>query len=378
MRKFLILLCLIPLFLLSCNRSGMGIFYSISEEQPLTDTDLDNALSVSGMVKAGTDYFMSAGTLFRRTADGGIWDDTVAMPVDMDVCVALALFEFDGNLYGLFADTAGNTTGLYVSAPGTINWTQVVSVSDKRLTALTATSTALYVTEMVDIATYVTRESQNGKDFITLALDRQYTSVTDAAIFLGETWLLSGANIYSGSVGVPASYIKLVGTPTTTFGYGGIFASNSSSWVVPVLFVSSAEGVVFATSDGATWISAAIVDTDENPVPLNDMAEIDIAGTPVILVGAKNGYYDIIFEGGALTSTFTPVMPGSEDSGLYSSSDSNYLKIDLRSSVVRFFFIDDDDAANATIFACTSGNGLWVNPISGDDPSSLVRKWDRQ
>ena len=368
MRKLLILL-LLPVVFLSCNRSGMGIFYSISEEQPLADTDLDNTLSVTGFAEAGTQYVMSAGTLFSRSMTESVWTNTVDMPTGLTVCVSLVTFGTE--LYAVFADSTGNTTGLYTSPTGTVAWTEI-SVTDNRLTALTATTTALYLTEMVDSATYITRESQDGADFsTTLTLDGQYTSVTDSATFAASTWLLSGANIYKGTAGSPSSFSKLAGTPETVAGYGGLMASS----LVPALFLSNAEGTVYASTDGITWYSATIVDSDDNPVPLFDMAEISVAGTPVVLVGAENGYYDIVFEGGDFTTTFTPATPGSEAAGSYSSSDSNYLVVDLRRSVVRFFYVD---VAESTIFAGTSGNGLWINPISGSDPDTVVRKWDRQ
>jgi hypothetical protein len=370
MRKLLILL-LLPVVLLSCNRSGMGIFYSISEEQPLADTDLDNTLSVTGFAEAGTQYVMSAGTLFSRSMTESVWTNTVDMPTGLTVCVSLVTFSSD--LYAVFADVTGVTTGLYTSPTGTVAWTEI-SVTDNRLTALTATTTALYLTEMVDSATYITRESQDGADFsTTLTLDGQYTSVTDSATFAASAWLLSGTNIYKGSPGLPASYVNLASTPETVAGYGGLMASSLVS--PPALFVSNAEGTVYASSDGINWGSATIVDSDDNPVPLFDMAEISVAGTPVVLVGAEDGYYDIVFEGGAFITTFTPVTPGSEAAGSYSSSDSNYLVVDLRRSVVRFFYVD---VAESTIFAGTSGNGLWINPISGSDPDTVVRKWDRQ
>ena len=372
MRKFLILL-LLPVIFASCNRSGMGIFYSISEEQPLSDTDLDNTLSATGFAKAGTQYILSAGTLFSRPASESIWTNTVDMPEGLGVCVSLEAF--GTNLYAVFADLVGSTTGLFTSPSGTIAWTEI-PVTTNRLTALTATTSALYLTERLDSATFVTRESQDGADFSTiLSLDGQYTAVTDSAQFAGSTWLLSGANIYRGTTGISTSYAKVAGGPETVSGYGGIMASD----FVSALFVSNSEGTVYATPDGAAWHHATpIVDADDTPVPLFDMAEIRVVGTPVIIVGAEDGYYDIIFEGGVFTSTFTLVLPGSDAAGAFSSSDSNYLVVDLRRSVVRFFFVDVINPDESTIFAGTSGNGLWINPISGSDPSSLVRKWDRQ
>jgi len=370
MRTLLIVL-LLPFLLISCNRSGMGIFYSISEEQPLKDTALDNSLSVTGMTEAASQYYVSAGTLFRRTAGGAPdteWDDSVAMPDGMAFCISLVAF--NTNLYGVFTSFDGTSSGIYSSPADTIAWTETAAFLGK-LTSLVATSTALYLTESTDPATYVTWESTDGTNFATVTLLGQYTSVTDATIFNAETWLVSGNKIYRGTGGAPASFAPDTGAPASAAGYGGIYAFSAFN----ALFLSSAEGVLAATTDGTTWDQAAAVDADANPVPLYDMEEVLVATVPVLLVGAQNGYYDVVFGSKAYSSTFSLEVPGSDAAGSYSSSDANFLKIDLRSSVVRFFFVDDTEN---TVFACTSGNGLWINPISGADVASLTRKWDRQ
>ena len=124
MRRIFLLLFLISI-LFSCNESGIGIFYSISQEQPLEDTTLPNTLSVSGMVKGTTNYLLSAGGLYSRVISAGAdaaWDDQVEMPSDasVDYALCIRLVAFDGKMYGLFTDNDGSATALFSTPVGEI------------------------------------------------------------------------------------------------------------------------------------------------------------------------------------------------------------------------------------------------------------------
>jgi len=371
MHRLYILAAILLLSLISCNESGLGIFYSISQEQPLEDTTLPNTLSVSDMVKGSKDYYVCAGGLYSRDISSGQnspWDDEVKTPsAEYSLCINLV--EFSGSFYGLFSNTAGNSTKIYKSPRDTISWSSVGTFDDP-IVALTASETAIFVTERTDYATYATRMSTDGSDYsTTIDLPEQHTGVTDAADFLSLTWLVSGSKLYSGT---GSTYEIAAGTnaPSSSSGFGGVYSSGE----LARLFVSNSEGEIYCTSDGLTWDSSFVEDSAGSPVELFDIEGLSVIDAEVIVVGAKNGYYDIVFEDG-YSSSFSLQIPGSEEAGDFSSSDANFLNIDLRTSVIRGFFFDEQ---NNTLFAFTSGNGLWINPISGSAVESLTRKWDRQ
>ncbi|MBT3275502.1 MAG: hypothetical protein HN368_20265 [Spirochaetales bacterium] len=372
MRRLLILL-LLPFLLFSCNRSGIGIFYSIREEQPLVDNTLDNTLSLSSIVKAGGDYIITAGLLFSKAVidgAGGDWT-AVASPASPHVfCSDMAFW--NGKLYGIFSDSELDSIALFSKLPADADWEQIAFFDDKKPTSITSTLTDIFINVRDTIGQYSTYQSSDGAVFTGLALNSQYSEVSDAAKTLTETWLMSGANLYFGS-GASYTLLSGAGAPASTSGFGGILYSE----LLLRVFVSSAEGLVFSFADGLplTADSAEILDDNSVPIKLFDLAEIAMAGKPVIMVGAQNGYYDIVFESGVYEPVYTLEIPGSDAAGIYSSSDDNFLKVELRSSVVRFLFVD---TAEKTIFACTSGNGLWINPTSGTVSEDLIRKWDRQ
>jgi len=372
MRRFF-LLPLLLFALASCNESGLGIFYSISREDPLEDTTLPNDLSVSGMVKSSETYYVCAGGLYSRDiSDGELapWNPLEMPSNEYDLC--LALLEFKGSFYGFFSNTAADSTQIFTSEKENIAWS-AVGVFDSPIVGLAASESSLFVTERVDPVTYRTTASADGIDFsTTLALNPPNgVLVTDAVDFpIGTTWLIGGPYLYSGS-GTTYTQITPPGSQTNA-SFGGLYVSDDLG---PRLFVSDSAGHVYATADGSTWESATVTDDAGNPVVLYDMEEVSILDAQVVVVGAKNGYYDIVFEDGTYSSAFSLQIPGSEAAGAYSSSDANFLNIDLRRSAIRMFFFD---GAGTTLFAGTSGNGLWVNPISGTTAGNLTRKWDRQ
>jgi hypothetical protein len=322
------------------------------------------------MVKGTNNYYVCAGGLFSRDIASGQsapWDDEVKMPSDK-YALCLELIEFNGSFYGLFSNIDGDSTRIFKSPRNTIKWSSAGSF-EYPLVSLTATDTAIFVTERTDYATYVTLSSSNGVDYATLDLPSQHTGVTDSVDFSSLTWLISGSKLYSGSGG---AYEIVTGTdaPTSTGGFGGLYVSDS----LGRLFVSNLEGEVYSTADGLAWDSSTVTDDNGDPVALYDIEGIPILGSQLIIVGAKNGYYDIVFKDG-YTSSFSLEIPGSEEAGDFSSSDANFLKVDLRTSVIRAFFFDEE---TTTLFAFTSGNGLWINSISGSTAATLTRKWDRQ
>ncbi len=367
----LFIFSLLFMLLSSCNESGMGIFYSISREQPLEDTTLPNDLSVSSMVEGTDTYYVCAGGLYSRDISSGQsapWNDQVKMPSgSYDLC--LELVEFNGEIYGLFTNIDGDLTRIYKTPRNKIDWSSVGSF-DNPIVSLAASGSTLFVSERPDYATYVTKSSTDGESFsAALALPEQYSGATDAVDFLSVTYLICGSKLYSGN---GTSFNLLTGTdaPSSTFGFGGLYVSDS----LGSLFVSNNEGQVYSTTDGSAWSSSFVSDSSGDPVKLYDISGISILDADLILVGAENGYYDIVFTDG-YTDSYSFEIPGTEEAGEFSSSDGNFLNIELRTSAVRGFYVDE---GNNTLFAMTSGNGMWINPISGSNQETIKRKWDRQ
>ena len=362
----ILLLISAAIMISACNNSGTGILYSISEEKALADKEsLSNELSVTGMAVVGSDYYLAAGPLYRRgVAEEAAADwEIVSPPPDTSSVLCVRLVEFDGSLYAVFASVDGTTSKLFSMASGSGSWSEVSSFADLRVVNIVATASALIVSAK-DGTTYTSYISADGAAYSPINLPSQYTSAHDAAEYSGNTWILSGKYLYSDQSG---NYLLVTDAdgPTTVNGYGGIF----SSVTLNALFVTSQEGYIYAW-DGSTWSQTLVSDDDEG-IPLHDLAQTTILGESTILIGSDLGYYEILFVGD-YTTTFSAVYPGGE---LLSSSDENYQRVPLRSSVVRFLVSDD---ARHTIFACTSGEGLWINPIDDSDPDAIVRKWDRQ
>ena len=354
--KRIILLLLIPLVCIACFESGMGIFYSIKEEQPLNDNEtLPNDLTITGMAKVLTSYYVAAGALYQRDESSVEWA-TVATPVDHTFCTQI--FQFSGNHYAVFASLDGTSSSLF-SLSGVDTWTEIAALQGMRIVSAVASPTTLYITESIDLS-YVTWYSSDGITFTQTTLSGQYAPVLDVAQYDALDWLISGKYLYSGTSGVFTEVVA-TGAPVSTAGFGGVFSSADPD----LLFVTSSEGTLYAW-DGITWSSTEILDSDDNPIPLLDINAISVNLIPIILVGSEDGYFELIFEA-PYDGTLTVIEPGTDDR---SSTNDNYLKITLRDDIIRFFFVD-----GSRLFACTSGSGLWINPID-DSGDPIIRKWD--
>lgn len=367
----------------SCNYSGMGIYYSIKEEQPLADNALPNDITVQGMIKSGGSYYVAAGKLYvspvAAVQADRIWE-TIVPPepnqVSSNRSLCVKVISFSSLIIALYISLDGSKSSLYAldtskDATTANAWTIITDLENKYVDGVVSTQNNIFVSTRVlqdGIHVYTSYESSDGTTYATISLSEQYTSIIDAAEYNTFSWIISGTNLYSDSGGSFALQSG-TGVPASASGFRGIYASSAAAG--DILFLSSVEGQVFVL-DGVTWTAGTeILDANDNTVSLTDISEVTIDGIPIILLGTENGYYDIVLDGGYNSvDDIVPVIPGS---AAESSTDQNYLKITLKQASINFFFVD---TVTTTIFAATSVNGLWANYIHTGDDSTLIKKWD--
>jgi len=360
------------LALTSCRDLALDpVFYALSQEQPLgDDRGFPDAVTVHRMVKIGTRYFAAANTLYTRT-DGptDTWS-AVAPPADAGLCNGVEVFL--GDLYARFATGAG--AGLYRSAPDPISWVKIDDLgsgSYAQVTMLRATSLG---TPTLFVATWDVALAQFALSFSTSGDSGSYTvvsgggwpatvslSIVDVESDGNYYWVIVGNSLYRDDVaaGVQGStFFSLLAPPDPDSGtvyFGGLLYDSS----VPRLYLSAGNGYLHSSTDrGDTWTSSALQrDAEDNDVvvpftafvlPLSD-------GSPAntVYVGTQGqGYYRI---------------PGGDVAGALTRQPS-YNITDLYSGALNCLFFD---SANAMLFLCTNGSGLW----RGSDFSSTVTAW---
>jgi len=361
-----ILLIFFGVFILfSCDHGPIGIFHSLEVETDLEDNDsLENTISVGDMIRSTNDYYIAAGSVFTREVSSGSEWSKVPAPSGTDIVyensteIAYAF----SKVFAVFSNAAGDTSTLF-ELKGEA-WQEVSALKGKRCDVLvyTADSTgnneSLFISVRVSGAysLYYTLDGTTFTSVPSLTLSRP---VTDGAWVSDEYWLLSGNTILQGSdlTSISEGSVK----PDTTADFGGIHYSSNLS----VPFISSDDGFVYIYTEDDQWIN----NTTANEDGFYDFTELLIDGKTVILVGSENGYKEMVFADSP-GDTVTLLEPGVSRDSL--SSNINYINTTLSINIIRNFFIDRNDDVYR-IFACTSGDGLWINI-----PSGTTRVWGRE
>ncbi|MFW6214221.1 MAG: hypothetical protein ACOC8L_15125, partial [Spirochaetota bacterium] len=122
--KLLLIGLIVPMYLLSCSQSPVGIFASIAREQRVVDErELDNSLTVSDMAESSDRYFISAGLLYYRDIDYGAstlsqWQIIESPGSADDNSTTNAVVSFEGSIFATFTHQDGSPSGVYRVDPG--------------------------------------------------------------------------------------------------------------------------------------------------------------------------------------------------------------------------------------------------------------------
>ncbi|MCK5196802.1 MAG: hypothetical protein KAR21_00540, partial [Spirochaetales bacterium] len=145
-KYFLILLAAVLLMLISCNSEGIGIFYKISIEQPLSNSPLEEKSIYKAADLAGVTYVIAGGKLYR----GPNWDPVSVPSGELN---AVSLEAFSGTLYCVYADD--NNSTLY-SGNGS-SWSQFNGATTDAAggLSLVRSSQNLFIVERISSTQYV-------------------------------------------------------------------------------------------------------------------------------------------------------------------------------------------------------------------------------
>lgn len=172
-------------------------------------------------------------------------------------------------------------------------------------------------------------------------------------------YAVAGDQIWSNPVAAaPFSLVGGDGNPLTIDPghFGGIH--YASTLTTPLMFVSTGNGYLASTPDGATWTLSAQVRTEDTSrvVGFTRMIEAGGAGNPRLLVGTdRHGYYNLL------------------DGDLAAAADGrrpDFNIADLYNAAVQGLFWDDAPAPpdpDGRLFAFTYGAGLWSSTDLGLD-----------
>ena len=172
-------------------------------------------------------------------------------------------------------------------------------------------------------------------------------------------YAVAGAQIWSVGEGTPTSPFTAGGNPLsiTPDHFAGIH--YASTLAAPRMFVSTGNGYLASTTDGATWVQSAQVKTEDGSdvVGFTRFGEADDGSDAHLLVGTEqHGYYDLLE--GNLSAAADGRKP-------------DYNIADLYNAAVQGLFWDSAPLAQGRLFAFTYGSGLWSS-------TDLGLEWNRE
>lgn len=359
-------------FLAGCGERGdVGIFASIEREEKIEKSNLPEVSTAGSVVyHAGTDrYYVALGQLYARDRGDNDWDD-VNHPGGYGDGHTLDIVTMGGDIYVAFFDTESTKSEIFRLNPTNDNYTSVWSPGDEiaKLIAID-TDGADEASEDLNEELFAVTVESNKLDYNLVYApgntgDTQNTVLSDVPrifdgaydfvvaggqyLFVAGGTLFAGTDVTQGS----ADIAEVAGSdrPFATFGgttfVEDAFGNAANDW----LYVTSTRGDIAYTADAGTWTWTT--ETGDDDRGYTDITYLDSADFPglsgsngALVVGvdtretSPGGYYEV-----------------SESLGTSRPDSENYDAADVSDAAINGFYVD---AANQTLFALTSGTGLW-------------------
>lgn len=348
MNKYLLLIAAaISLLFISCNPDGPGIFYKISIEQKLSDSDLAER-SVYKVVELGDDFYvLSGGVVFKKS--GSDWK-SLSTPEDMLQAVSLEVI--NSNLYCVYAHKDNDNSTLY-SGTGS-SWTKSTSFenSENSLTVV-ASSENLFIVERIEDHKYrihnlAQSEYIDVKNFVIGAAydGSSYDYILSSPVI--NEYSTPEIVRYDGSsfstLSVTAGDLATAINDQTAL--GGIYADGAT------IYISTKTGFVMKGTVMSTGISNINGDALDNK-KLGPMDIVSINGSNYLLIGSNGGYYEMLMPSGTITTPTSSTTGGTD-----------YISVDLYKEIV--FSIREDESVGSDGFFIGTSNGLWNSSTKSD------------
>lgn len=332
---------------LSCS-PDIGLFYSVTMEEESSEGVLPSTISPGDLVENPSgDMLLATGGIYLYS-DGAWRSAELDLPADV---LARSAAYFNGAFYicCVYLES-GLSAGLYRSADpfaAVPVWTGITGITNPE--RIHEENGVLFIVSRGAITASI--YSYDGSVFTEELADLDLNAgVWDLAWDGTEYWFLWGESLYRGVLGSGKTAVDCSSVDVAYIDFTGIYYDGTTD----TIFLSAnslSKGSVWSWS-GTAWAS---VGTDLEK--LNDFASFTVNGTPLILLGSMEGYYE--FDG---VSTFA--LP--EKTCVYAT----YKTLELSDSVVREFVVSGD-----VFYALTSNAGLWKNSVP---EGSNSRSWIKQ
>ncbi len=355
--KLSILTALVLTFLVSCNPNGAGIFYSISTEVKIKESDLSDK-AIYKIVYSGSNLYVLAGRAVYY-GDGSIWTK-IAAPSGKPYAVSLAVA--GSKILAVYEDDSVSPLADSLYFLDSTTWKEDANASDFQgspgieLITVDHDPNIVFISQMTDTGTYHIY-SYDGSTLTSLT-----STSTDISLplvgagILGSTYYLAASEA-SESTG--SSY--LYSTDGTLSNWSDITSSDNfpSSKTIggisedsgtATLYLSTKDGYLYSRTDGTAWTqnTTHLTDTAGNDAQLGDMAEVNFNSVNYLIIAGNTGYYEWNLSSG------TPGTP--------TVTAIDFSTYDLSNEMVFSVFTDDVNLTNKIYLG--SAQGLWESLYS--------------
>jgi len=275
----LALLSFLTLFSTGCNQDGVGIFYTISQEEKQITSKISE-VSVYQVVEVGsTIYALGGRTVWQQSGDN--WNS-------LGGGYAYNIVEDSGTLYAFFNNDDENLDdGQIRRLSG--GWTTVDDFSDDG--------------KLVDIGNgaYALTLSGGTLHISNSLTDLSQTTSVGSVSIVGGTnvggmtyshYLITDSSVYGSdgtNLSTPIAFTNLSSTDKT-----GDFAAITDDGTN--LYLITTTGQVFSSTDGSNWTYRNSVGESVD-VDFGAASYVTIDGTDYLIIGTFNGYYQMALDG---------------------------------------------------------------------------------
>ncbi len=342
MRTKAILICSLlisALLFAGCNADGVGIFYTVSKEVKLSGSDL-SGLFIRSFASDGTSVYAGAGPSVWK-ASGSSWNNITPDGKGAEPTVA----ENGGNFYAPLYDESDTTREKSLWEYDGSSWTATGAAETGITMMILDTDVLDFVVTSGNNSTF---SVYNTTDFVTLTnvagISADY-HIFDAA-WNGTNYVIIGGDSTTGFAyyGDGTAMNAAAGLPSS--GLGGIAEDGTN------FYITAKNGSLYeSTDDGQNW---AIVDTapDNYSGDTPELFDLEVVtfGTPHLVIGADEGYYEMDLSGSTIERPSATIASGIDIESSYDTLAKGY---------VRNFY-----SVGLNNFLMGTETGVWEN-ISG-------------
>ncbi len=335
--KRIILFTLITLsfLIVSCNPDGIGIFFQVSEEVDLNDSNISSSQIFKVLETGGDVYTLAGYSVWKKSSAN--WSDISGSNY------MISIFEYSGSLYSVVNNDLNSfSQGKIMSYDGT-SW-NLVNEYNSNINILDFDGNYI-LNKRTSLGNTV---GSTTNPSAAISINESLTeNIFDGASFGSTDLLISSDNLYGTAIGSLST--MTINPDTAVSGYYRGIASDSGG----NFYLSSSSGQIYSSSDnGSTW--TLILDISEEPVS-GSLGVVTLNSKEYLIIGTGNAYLEM-----NITDSGSIVTPAET----ISTADFTATYPDLANELIFKVYQSADGIAGNYFYLATS-TGLWKRLSDG-------------